>query len=291
MTLEIFTTSAPDQIVVPASRYTFAELAEIYNNSRVDYIVPMPMNARRMEEYVHNYDIDLSASAVSLLSDGEPTGVGMLGLRDTRSWITRLGVVPVNRGRKTGQLLMDTLLDNSRSRGATLVQLEVIKGNDPARRLFEKLGFVHQRELLIIRRPPGIPKSNPELAPAAITALDSGEIALLLAESSYAPSWVEEARSILRAGSLKGFRVELANGSRGWVVFQMKSFQISHLVFAVQPTNDPAVTRALLHHLHTQFSGQDTKIENMPADDLCWPVFQEMGYVEAFRRHEMTLKL
>lgn len=284
-------TASPDQIVVPASRYTFDELAEIYNSSRVDYIVPMPMNARRMEEYVHNYDIDLSASAVSLLSSGEPTGVGMLGLRDSRAWITRLGVIPEGRGRKTGQLLMHTLLDNARERDARLVQLEVIKGNEPALRLFLKLGFVHLRELLIIRRPPGPPRADIQAPAATIVPLNAVEVTDLLMATQDSPSWLEESRSILRAGSLRGFRVELPNGASGWMVFQLQSFQINHVILGTDPVDSTAVMRALVYHLHAQQSRQDTKIENMPSDHICWPVFQEMGYVEAFRRYEMTLEL
>jgi len=56
--------------VVSASEYTFAALAQIYNQGRVDYIVPMPMNARRMEEYVRYYDVALDASVVMLNGDG-----------------------------------------------------------------------------------------------------------------------------------------------------------------------------------------------------------------------------
>lgn len=280
-----------DPVVIPASRYSFEELAALYNQSRVDYIVPMPMNARRMEEYVYSYDIDLETSAVALNGDGEPSGVAMLGLRGSRAWITRLGVIPEKRGRKTGQFLMETLLNNALQRGARRVQLEVIKGNEPARRLFLKLNFVDTRELVVIRRPPGQTRRLFDIPPAVVTPLAAEDMPALLDTLDHEASWVEESRSIQRAGSLQGFRIELDSGQRGWAIFQLKPFQINHVALAVQPAHDPLAARTLLYHLHQQYPRHDTKIENVPANHPHWPVFQEIGYLEAFRRCEMALEL
>ena len=38
--------------IIPADRYTIEELTDLYNQTRVDYLVPMPMNADRLGEYV-----------------------------------------------------------------------------------------------------------------------------------------------------------------------------------------------------------------------------------------------
>jgi ribosomal protein S18 acetylase RimI-like enzyme len=279
-----------DQIAIPASHFNFEELAEIYNQSRVDYIVPMPMNARRMEEYIHNYDIDLDASAVSLNPNDEITGIGMLGVRDERAWITRLGVIPTKRGRKTGQFLVESLLHQARHRNVNRVQLEVIKGNDPAYNLFLKFGFQETRELLIIRRPPGIPTTR-QLEDPSMRPLPVHEITTLLKERLYEPSWIEETRSMLKAGNLKGFEIKLENGDFGWIIFQLKAFQMEHVVFHTSAEDSEAIIRLLLYTLHQQYAKQDTKVENLPADCLAWPIFQEKGYVEAFRRIEMMLDL
>src|SRR2546423_6025746 len=88
---------------VAASAYNFDTLAEIYNQARVDYIVPMPMNGKRMAEYVHNYDVDLDMSLIACNTDGEPCGLIMAGLRRDRSWVTRLGVIPHKRRAHVGQ--------------------------------------------------------------------------------------------------------------------------------------------------------------------------------------------
>jgi hypothetical protein len=53
------TTFAVDVKLIPASQFTLDELTGIYNQTRVDYMVPMPMNAARLAEYISVYDVDL----------------------------------------------------------------------------------------------------------------------------------------------------------------------------------------------------------------------------------------
>jgi ribosomal protein S18 acetylase RimI-like enzyme len=272
---------------LPASQYSFEELATIYNGTRVDYIVPMPMNAKRMEEYVRHHDVDLEASVVVVDREGKVRGIGMLGLRDNRAWITRLGVIPNQRQQGIGRFLMDAMLHGAKERSARLVQLEVIRGNEPAYRLFAKYGFQDTRELLIVRRPPGMPKDM-QLGSTA-TLLQPDEIhTCLKARDAYA-SWIEETPSVLRAGSLDGLRVEFESGEGSWIVFQSTPFQLTH--FVTPPNTSEIQMVALLYHLHQQNPAQDTKVENLPADSPAWSAFQKLGYVEAFRRIEMVLPL
>ncbi len=276
-------------IPIPTSHYSFAELADIYNQARVDYIVPMPMNAKRMEEYIRYYDIDLNLSLVAVdREDEQPNGICMFGVRADRGWITRLGVIPERRRRKTGEFLMRQLIADAQQRHMRLIQLEVIKGNEPAYKLFQKLGFVDTRELLIIRRPPG--KLKPEQVPPdnmLITPMT--DVAAVLAERDGNPSWVEETQSLLNTGNIQGFAATLIDGESSWIVFQKTTFQLTHFVFA--PESSPAILRALLGKVHQDFPLVDTKIENIPADDTTWGIYQDMGYVESFRRVEMVLKL
>ena len=51
--------------LIPAEKFTLQELTDLYNQTRVDYLVPMPMNANRLGEYVHDFDIDLARSCVA----------------------------------------------------------------------------------------------------------------------------------------------------------------------------------------------------------------------------------
>lgn len=280
----------PDLRSVPTNAYPFEVLASIYNQTRVDYIVPMPMNAKRMKEYVTHYDVDLAASAISINANGDVTGMCMIGFRQDRAWITRLGVIPERRQRKNGQFLAESCLQQACQRAVSTVQLEVIKGNQPAYALFVKLGFEVTRELLVIRRPPGIPSG--QIAPPAgvVDHLPLENIPALLAQRPLDASWIEETASLLHAGNLEALQITLSDNDSGWLVFQRTPFQFTHFVFSPNISENAAVT--LLTHLHTQHPMQDTKIENLPTDNaVLWAAYQRLGYLEVFRRIEMHLHL
>ena len=274
---------------VPTSQYNFTELADIYSRAREDYIVPMPMNARRMEDYVTAYDVDLASSFVAMdTEDGEINGICMLGVRDDKTWITRLGVIPDRRRRRSGLFLMEAEIEASQRLGKDFVQLEVIKGNDPAHRLFTKLGFEVTRELLVIRRPPGA--VDPSLVPEmTIEPIEGEKVFHLLEKREAGAAWTEQTASLRNAGKMLGLCVTLPDGEEGWIVFQKTAFQLSHFVFA--PDISDAMMSALLAAVHTTYNMQDTKVENVPVLHPTWQAYQKFGYVVAFGRIEMLLAL
>ncbi len=275
-------------IVRPASEFSLKFLTEIYNRSRIDYIVPMPMSVRRMEEYIRTYDVDLSRSAIALAGE-EPLGLAMLGVRGQHTWITRMGVIPAKRRRGIGKILLRHLIRESRQLEADYITLEVIKGNEAARRLFHRHDFREVRELLILRRPPIAPRFD---APPYTAELLYGQsVFALLEHRTTLPSWIDELPSLRNAGSMHALRVELPNGSRGWVAFQLKPHQLSRIVMEVEEGNRETVARALLHALHTRYPRHDTKLENIPADSPFRQSFEAVGYFITFRRVEMMKKL
>jgi ribosomal protein S18 acetylase RimI-like enzyme len=275
-------------LLSPASSFTLEELTEAYNQTRIDYIVPMPMNVSRLQEYIHNYDVDMDHSAVATY-EGQILGIAMLGIRDDTTWITRLGVLPVKRRRGTGQILMEALIEESYRLQAHTIILEVIKGNVPAHRLFHKLGFRETRDLLVLRRPPT--HHLPDVAPYSVDYLDPQSASTLLDERRSHPSWLDQAPSLRNAGNLEALRVELADGSYGWLVYQHNLFQLGRLVLQPEQGNHLDVARALMHALHSRYPRHDTKHENLPAHDPLWPVLKEFDYLVSFRRIEMELPL
>lgn len=273
----------------PADVYTHDQLADLYNQTRIDYIVPMPMDAKRMADYIRQYDVSLEASTIAFDADDQPTGIIMLGLREKRSWITRLGVLPNQRGNKVGQYLMERSIEMSKRLHVRTVQLEVIQGNQPAYRLFQKLGFVEIGELMVIRRPPSPLVTSCVPEGTLMEPLDAEAIQHYLAQRNVPVAWTEEASSLLHAGSLRGIHATLPNQESGWLVYQLLPLQLTHVVLS--PSISDELAQALLYLLHKQHPFHDTKVENVPAGHPTWTAFQRLGYVEAFRRIEMHLPL
>jgi ribosomal protein S18 acetylase RimI-like enzyme len=273
--------------LVPAAQFSIAALAEAYNQTRVDYLVPMPTNPARLAEYIRVYSVNMEHSWVAV--DGrEILGLAMLGVRPGRTWVTRLGVLPNRRRRGTGEALVRALLEDTRALGCPLSILEVIQGNTSARDLFRKLGFREARELLVLRRPPGPPHG----APAGSAEWIEKEAALdLLRGCPTRPPWTNELESYLNAGDALGLVVRLDDGSRGWLVFRRQPQQLSHFLFHTTGGDPRALGAALAAHVYTRFPQLETSIENIPAADGHLPALLELGCVEIFRRMEMGCNL
>jgi ribosomal protein S18 acetylase RimI-like enzyme len=271
--------------LIPASRFTIEQLAAIYNQTRVDYMVPMPMNAARLAEYVATYDVQLEHSLVAITQDGEMLGVIMLGIRKDRAWITRLGVLPNTRRSGIGKALFWGAIEQASQLGINFHMLEVIKNNVPAHQLFLRFGFREIGELLILRRSPLTQQQDPVVADAQ--RLDRSDSLVLVGHDRGTQPWTNQSESLFNANEVSGIRITLADGSRGWLVYQRQKFLLTRFAFKTEAGDPAKVAYALLSHLHHQYPRLDTQIENIQITDPHLPAFYEMGYIESFRRIEM----
>ena len=281
--------TASPMVLRRGAEFTIEELVNAYSQTRVDYIVPMPMNARRLNEYVRNYDVKMEHSAVAM-SGNQILGLSMLGVRPGHCWCTRLGVLPVRRRRGAGEALMRDHIKTARELGVDYITLDVIKNNTPAQGLFKKLGFREERQLLILRRPPGPPKMDAVDA-YNVTLFDADTAIELLHQRRSVPTWLDETPSLVNAGNLAALEVELANGGRGWLVYQNTVFQLGRLVLQTEAGDPREVARTLVHALHREYPIKDTKTENVPLNDPHLPGLMDMGYLESFRRIGLRLDL
>ncbi|MDW8325738.1 MAG: GNAT family N-acetyltransferase [Anaerolineales bacterium] len=279
--------------LLPASAFTIEQLTIAYNQTRVDYLVPMPMNAARLAEYIATYDVSLEDSVVALDGNGQILGLAMLGIRPERAWVTRLGVLPAARRRHIGLTLMTVLLGNAERRGLRRTVLEVIKNNVPAYNLFIRCGFAPTQEYLVLRRPPAPPLCEPW---GSAEWLDREAALALLPERADAPTWITENRSLARVESLQALIVTAPDVGSGWLVFQEQRFRgltmlLSRFTLHTRTGSPPAVARLLLAHLYRRYPELDTHIENIAVTDPHLPMLIEMGFIESFRRIEMIRDL
>ena len=270
--------------LIPASEFTIEQLTAIYNQTRVDYMVPMPMNPARLAEYVSTYDVDLEHSLVAL-QDDNLLGVAMLGLREDRAWLTRLGVLPNARRSGVGEALAVGFLEQAEKLHVHFTMLEVIKNNIPAHRLFLKLGFYEVGELLVLRRPPF--DRPPDTVVAEVERLERAEALDLVRRDRGTQPWANQSESLFNASEVAGLRLMLADGSRGWMVYQRQKFTLTRFIYKTESGNPSDMAHAFLTHLHNQYPRLDTHIENIQVADPHLPAFYKMGYVESFRRIEM----
>lgn len=274
--------------ILAADRFTIQELTELYNQTRVDYLVPMPMNADRLNEYVHDFDVDLHYSCVARDSDGQVLGLCMLGLRGDIAWITRLGVLPSTRRTGAGSALMDSMLKNADALGMKETHLEVIKNNAPAYTLFLKKGFVETGTYLVMRH---APRPLSDSFQGTATWLDYEQALEKLEGYPSHITWINAFKSMQNSPNTEGLQVELPDGGSGWLVYRNTKFtlrsSLSHLIIHTERGDPQAVGAQILSCLHAHYPHHDTYAENIHEDDPHLSAFQALGYFTNFSRIEM----
>ena len=72
--------------------------------------------------------------------EGQDAGVLVIELRENNLYIALIEILPEFQGRGVGTAIFDELTSQAQARNQAMM-LHVLKSNEPARRLYEKLGF------------------------------------------------------------------------------------------------------------------------------------------------------
>ena len=144
--------------IQPASNYTSAELADLFNRSFEDYFMPVEFDEEHFSTFVARDGIDLELSRI-LLHDNQPIGLGMISSRGDVSRLAAMGIAKDWRSRGAGTWLVEKLIDEARGRGESKMWLEVIVQNEPAVHIYKKSGFKTVRQLFgyLAKEPAGKP--------------------------------------------------------------------------------------------------------------------------------------
>jgi GNAT superfamily N-acetyltransferase len=139
--------------LTPARSLGLDALAGLFNACFADYLLPMRLDTAALADHVERNDISLDDSPVAV--EGEPVAFALLAVRGRDAWIGGMGTLPSHRRGGLGAWVMQAAVDTAFARGCEAVWLEVIDRNEPARRLYERLGFEHVRDLGVWSLEPG----------------------------------------------------------------------------------------------------------------------------------------
>lgn len=289
-----------DRLVpMPASRFSMEALTDIYNEARADYIIPMPMSPPQLEEYIDVYDLNLSDSVVIMDTIvGQLVGLGFLGLRENRAWISRFGVVTMLRESDIGAIILEYLIAAARYKGATTVEIEMIEGDVYCNTLVKKIGFEYLDSVLVGRRPPEMHPETPNDPPEGVALLFGDEAIEQVTQSQLKTGWRNALETYKKFSERVGVvKVDdltaLGSGSAGsgLVIFENKKFQLDRIMVEVTDGDPTAVTVELLSLLHALYPRRDAQVVNFPIDDPKWAGFKEIGYFESYRRNRFLMKI
>ena len=267
---------------MPADSVDFDALVDVFNEAYSDYLVPLHLDRASLDFTLAVCDVDLASSRVALVDGDEPAAFSFLALRRSEAWIAGMGTVPAYRRQGLGEEALRAVLDEAARRGATSVRLEVIAENDGARALYEKLGFVHERELVVWTL------EGATQASAEVRALDPAEAATWIAARNAAPEpWqrADETRAHMKARGFEFEALELDDGG-GAVVYQ-KDQSLPRV--ARIAARDQAAAVALLSAVASLGGG--FRFLNAPADEPASAACERLGARAEVRQHEMRLTL
>ena len=239
--------------------------AELFNAAYEGYVVPFHLDEQQMAFMDNAFDLDLDASRIAY-RDGEPVGLGNLGLRGEDAWIGGVGVVSAARRSGVGEALMRALHEQARERGVRRVWLEVIVENTGALALYEKLGYEPVQDVEVWTLPGAEGEHEGREVPVA-------EARARLPERH--EPWQRADGTLANHDDVRGLVTDT-----GAMLFCVRSSaQLQQYAGEPEP---------LLRALRT-FG--DVYILNLPADDPAAPVLRELGGSVVVRQHEMVLDL
>jgi ribosomal protein S18 acetylase RimI-like enzyme len=242
-----------------------AERAALFNAAYEGYLLPFHVDEQQLAFMDDAFDLDLDASRIAF-RDGEPVGLGNLGLRGEEAWIGGLGMVPSARRSGIGEALMRGLHEQARQRGVRRVWLEVIVENTGALALYEKLGYELVQDVEVWTLPAAEGEHAAHEVPAAEAKAQLPERHEPWQRADGTLSHYDDVRGLVTDG--------------GAMLFCVRSTaQLQQYAGEPEP---------LLQALRTFGDGY---VLNLPADDPAAAVLRELGGSVVVRQHEMLLEL
>jgi RimJ/RimL family protein N-acetyltransferase len=242
-----------------------AAFTEVYEG----YMWPLVMGPAQMKAHIRTHDVAPDRSPLWLDGAGRLIGLGLVGLRGRQAWIGGFGIVPAWRGRGLALPLIEACLDQARSAGAIAIELEVLAGNDKARRTYERAGFRETGRLIGVKG----------AIPAGAAGAAGAEAAPLLDRKLRATCWQRAAPGLARVAALEA--VALGNA---FLLFTRTddAIAIRHLA-----AEDPTTIAALL----AATGGRTASLANEPQHSPALAGLLALGFEPFVEQHQMRRTL
>ena len=246
-----------------------AERAELFNAAYEGYLVPFQVDVAKLEFMDNAFDLDLDASRIAF-RDGEPVGLGNLGVRGEDAWIGGVGVVAAARRSGIGEALMLALHEQARERWVRRVWLEVIVENTGAFALYEKLGYRTVRDVEVWSLPAA---DEEESAAREIPAAEAHDRIRDL--SGEREPWQRADETVANYGDARGLATEDSAAL----------FRAAGAVQLLQLAGEGEPALRFLRRLGA------VSILNLPEDDPAAATLRSLGATVVVRQHQMLLEL
>ena len=250
------------------------------------YVVPFAMDEEQMGRHLSSTALDLAHSPLWLDDQGEVAGLGALGVRGERGWIGGFGISPAYRGRGLGQMLLEETMAGARALGMHQVELEVLRQNEAAIRLYTRAGFraaAYLTGLLLLR--PVAPMPGRETARGADPRTLLARLPRLRQERT---SWQREPSTLAASGELAAIVVGSPERPDGYLFYRRTPTAVA--VMDIGAAGAPTVTM-LIDTLRRRLSERSISLNNEPIGGAIHPALLASGWKEVWRQQRMVIAL
>jgi GNAT superfamily N-acetyltransferase len=263
-----------------------ADIAAVYSTVYEDYVVPFNVSADWARQHIARHDIDLDRSPLWLDADGQTVAMAALGVRGKRSWVGGFGVARPYRGRGLSRALVEEIIDIANRGGLKRLQLEVITTNHIAIRTYQRAGFEHARDLLILSREPE--PLTVDIDSTLVVSADPAQVLTARAGIGPSPDWSREPSSLAALGDLEALIVGDADAPLALALYRLANGALRLHDLAA---SDVAAAQALLASIIERWPETAISLVNEPEGSEVLPALFDAGWVEVMRQHEMVLDL
>jgi GNAT superfamily N-acetyltransferase len=272
----------------PIQKVDRGEFISAINAAYADYFVPIHLNQRSLAEMLDRESVHLESSAAALIDD-RIVGVGLLGLRGDHAWIGGMGVIPEWRRHGIGRKVMCHLMAQARALDVSAIQLEVIRENQRAKTLYDSLGFITSRRLLVLYCQQ--PARPPEDRTYTVRAEPPGKLLDLIGDFPGSPRpWQRDRDSILTMLDItQGLAaVDAGGGLAGVCLLAGDKHALGVLDFAA---HTPQAGAVILRHIYTGYPEAHLTYINVDEGDPMLSVLLDAGFYEGLSQWEMHYDL
>jgi ribosomal protein S18 acetylase RimI-like enzyme len=262
-------------------------IADAFNAVYEDYVMPFNLTAEQVERHISGNDIDLDASPLWLDEDGAVVGMAMLGVRDDRGWVGGFGIAKPYRGRGLSHQLIQDVIERGKGINLREVILEVITSNTAAIRTYERAGFDHYRDLLILLRRPA--DLTLDIDTSAVTQADPNLLLANRPQTDDPPAWQHEPPSLIGDQKLTGLVLGPVDAPLAMGVYLHPDDTSIRIADMAAIDLDSAQT--LLAALIQREPDKSIALVNEPEGSNSLTALYDLGWQKVMRQHEMRLEL
>jgi GNAT superfamily N-acetyltransferase len=268
--------------LVSADALELPAIATLFNAAFSDYTVPLQLDEAALREHLDFNDVDLESSCIAM--EESPVAFALIARRGAAAWVGGMGTAPGSRRRGLGERALVGGLEAATARNCRAAWLEVIAENEPAIRLYRRLGFEVVRDLIVWSLP-----ANGDSPPVSRQVDPQVAHAWIVANRESREPWQRSDESLARIGAAavpQGLVVERDGEVAAAMVFRQKADTVTALQIAA--LDDVSAADALLAAAGGE---RDLRLSNAPLDESPSRALRQLGARPVARQHEMHLRL